>query len=56
MEEANLPASGNSGNSALLVISQSGETKDVHRAMTIAIEKDVPVFSVVNAVGSLIAR
>ena len=40
----------------LLVISQSGETKDVHRALTMAEKRNVPVFSVVNAVGSLIAR
>lgn len=40
----------------LLVISQSGETKDVHRALQIADDANVPTFSVVNAVGSLIAR
>lgn len=40
----------------LLVISQSGETKDVHRAVVMAQELGVPTFSVVNAVGSLIAR
>ena len=40
----------------LLVISQSGETKDVHRAVIMAQELGVTVFSVVNAVGSLIAR
>lgn len=40
----------------LLVISQSGETKDVHRTVKLAIEENIPVFSVVNAVGSLIAR
>jgi glucosamine--fructose-6-phosphate aminotransferase (isomerizing) len=40
----------------LLVISQSGETKDVHRAVIMAQELGVPVFSVINAVGSLIAR
>ncbi len=40
----------------LLVISQSGETKDVHRALMLAEKRNVPVFSVVNAVGSLIAR
>lgn len=43
-------------NAGLLVISQSGETKDVHRALSIAENKNIPVFSVVNAVGSLIAR
>lgn len=40
----------------LLVISQSGETKDVHRVLALAEERNVPSFSVVNAVGSLIAR
>ena len=40
----------------LLVISQSGETKDTHRALIIAQEHNIPTFSVVNAVGSLIAR
>lgn len=40
----------------LLVISQSGETKDVHRALVRAQEKGLPVFSVVNRVRSLIAR
>mmetsp|Transcript_3593 Transcript_3593/g.6940 ORF Transcript_3593/g.6940 Transcript_3593/m.6940 type:complete len:708 (-) Transcript_3593:162-2285(-) len=42
--------------SAILVVSQSGETKDVARVVTAAQEKDVTVLSVVNAVGSLIAR
>jgi len=42
--------------SALLVISQSGETKDVHRALSVALNLGIPSFSVVNAVGSLIAR
>ena len=40
----------------VLAISQSGETKDVHRAVLLARELGLPVFSVVNAVGSLIAR
>lgn len=40
----------------LLVISQSGETKDTHRAVVLAQDMNVPTFSVVNAVGSLIAR
>lgn len=42
--------------SAVLVVSQSGETKDVARVVSAAQEKDVTVISVVNAVGSLIAR
>ena len=40
----------------LLVISQSGETKDVHRAVLLAAEHGIPHFSLVNVVGSLIAR
>jgi glucosamine--fructose-6-phosphate aminotransferase (isomerizing) len=39
----------------LLVVSQSGETKDVHRSVVLADSLKVPSFSVVNAVGSLIA-
>ena len=40
----------------LLAISQSGETKDVHRAVQLAQSLNVPTFSVINQVGSLIAR
>lgn len=40
----------------LLAVSQSGETKDVHRAVKIGEEVGVPRISVVNVVGSLIAR
>lgn len=40
----------------LLVISQSGETKDVHRAVVLAEELGIPRFSVINSVGSHIAR
>lgn len=40
----------------LLVISQSGETKDVHRCIGLAHKAGIPCFSIVNAVGSLIAR
>lgn len=43
-------------NGGLLVISQSGETKDVYTAMALAQQRDIPCFSVVNAVGSQIAR
>lgn len=39
-----------------LVLSQSGETKDVHRAMEIITKKKGQVISVVNVVESLIAR
>lgn len=37
-------------------MSQSGETKDVHRAVKIGEECEIPCLSVVNVVGSLIAR
>lgn len=42
----------------LLVVSQSGETRDVHRVLKTAEEMpiEIPTFSVVNTVGSLIAR
>eukprot|EP00624_Nannochloropsis_granulata_P000322 evm.model.NODE_11275_length_10920_cov_26.960257.2 len=40
----------------LLAISQSGETKDVHRAVVLADRLGLPTMSVVNTVGSLIAR
>lgn len=45
-------------NAGLLVVSQSGETKDVHRLLQLAqgMRENIPCFSVVNAVGSLIAR
>ncbi|MBU1126552.1 MAG: glutamine--fructose-6-phosphate transaminase (isomerizing) [Patescibacteria group bacterium] len=43
-------------NGGLLVISQSGETKDVHRAVANAQKSGIPVFSIINAVGSLIPR
>ena len=41
---------------AVLAVSQSGETKDVHRAVKIGMESEVPVLSICNVVGSLIAR
>jgi len=53
LEDFHLPDPNTSG---LLVISQSGETKDVHRAVQLAQSKGIPCISVVNAVGSLIAR
>mmetsp|Transcript_13707 Transcript_13707/g.20525 ORF Transcript_13707/g.20525 Transcript_13707/m.20525 type:complete len:473 (+) Transcript_13707:737-2155(+) len=40
----------------MMAISQSGETKDVHRAVKVAMETGMPCLSVVNTVGSLIAR
>lgn len=43
-------------NGCVLAVSQSGETKDVVRAVKAAIDADTLVMSVVNVVGSLIAR
>lgn len=40
----------------LVVASQSGETKDTHRSVVVAADQLIPCFSVVNQVGSLIAR
>lgn len=40
----------------MIVLSQSGETKDVHRAMELAREKNMIIIGIVNTVGSLIAR
>uniref|UniRef100_A0A6B2KZM4 Glutamine--fructose-6-phosphate aminotransferase [isomerizing] n=1 Tax=Arcella intermedia TaxID=1963864 RepID=A0A6B2KZM4_9EUKA len=45
-----------SPNTALIVISQSGETKDVHSSLVVGQSRGIPCISVVNAVGSLIAR
>jgi glucosamine--fructose-6-phosphate aminotransferase (isomerizing) len=39
-----------------LLVSQSGETKDTHRSLQVAENLLVPNFSIVNQVGSLIAR
>lgn len=43
-------------NGAMLVVSQSGETRDVLKALKHAEGNGVPVLSVVNVVGSAIAR
>lgn len=55
-ETKDFPCMGNVSSTGVIVVSQSGETKDVHRVVTSAMEKGVTVLSVVNAVGSLIAR
>lgn len=52
MRRADLPRKAG----ALLAVSQSGETKDVHRAVKLGEEAGIPCISVVNVVGSLIAR
>lgn len=40
----------------ICVVSQSGETKDTHRALVLGQDSLLPAFSIVNQVGSLIAR
>lgn len=50
------PMIGDKKESGVLVVSQSGETKDVARVVQTALDKGVSVMSVVNSVGSLIAR
>ncbi|ARF10870.1 glucosamine-fructose-6-phosphate aminotransferase [Hokovirus HKV1] len=44
------------GNTAVLLLSQSGETKDLHRALEIAKENSIISIGVINVVDSLIAR
>ena len=44
------------GNTSLLVLSQSGETRYVYRAMEIAKPRNIFIISIVNVVNSLIAR
>tara|TARA_B100000674_G_scaffold495202_1_gene521928 strand:+ start:3391 stop:5313 length:1923 start_codon:yes stop_codon:yes gene_type:complete len=44
------------GRVAFLLVSQSGETKDLHRCIDIAREKHIVTIGVVNVVDSLIAR
>lgn len=55
-ESKDFPKLANSKETGLIVVSQSGETKDVARVVNIAMQMDITVMSVVNAVGSLIAR
>lgn len=50
------PVLDNRKEAGLLVVSQSGETKDVQRVVQTAMNNHLTVMSVVNAVGSLIAR
>lgn len=44
------------GNTALVLLSQSGETKDLHRCIKIGKEKDLFLIGVINVVDSMIAR
>jgi glucosamine--fructose-6-phosphate aminotransferase (isomerizing) len=46
----------NNGKTGFVLLSQSGETKDVHRCIEIIRSGDYPIMSIVNVVGSLIAR
>jgi glutamine---fructose-6-phosphate transaminase (isomerizing) len=43
-------------NTLVIVLSQSGETKDIHRCMVKIRELNIPIIGIVNSVGSLIAR
>ena len=51
--EADIPKMGKTG---LILLSQSGETKDLHRCIQIAHDRDLFMIGVVNVVDSLIAR
>lgn len=55
-EPKDFPCKNNVNETGLIVVSQSGETKDVIRVVNTAIDRGLTVASVVNAVGSLIAR
>jgi glucosamine--fructose-6-phosphate aminotransferase (isomerizing) len=55
-EAKDFPCQDNTSETGLIVVSQSGETKDVARVVNVAMDKGITVMSVVNAVGSLIAR
>jgi glucosamine--fructose-6-phosphate aminotransferase (isomerizing) len=45
-----------SGNSGIIFVSQSGETKELHRCLQLAKELDIITIGVINVVDSLIAR
>lgn len=44
------------GKTAFVLLSQSGETKDVHRCIPFIRAADCPIISIVNVVGSLLAQ
>jgi glucosamine--fructose-6-phosphate aminotransferase (isomerizing) len=44
------------GNTTFILISQSGETKDLHRCIDIAKHKNITTIGIINVVDSLIAR
>ena len=56
METKDFPITPNMKETGVLVVSQSGETKDVVRVVNNAMDQGVTTLSIVNAVGSLIAR
>jgi len=56
VDTKDFPIQGNPKATGILVVSQSGETKDVQRVVKAGLENNITVMSVVNAVGSLIAR
>ena len=55
-EIKDFPAAKNPKEMGVIVVSQSGETKDVARVVRTAQDNNICVMSVVNSVGSLIAR
>ena len=55
-EAKDFPVVTNPKEMGVLVVSQSGETKDVQRVVQVAQGRGINVMSVVNSVGSLIAR
>ena len=55
-ELKDLPARDKTETSGMIVVSQSGETRDVYNVVNAAMNEGVTVMSVINAVGSLIAR
>lgn len=44
------------GKTAVIILSQSGETKDLHRGLKLATSKDIITIGVVNVVDSMIAK
>jgi len=52
-DDADIP---NIGSTALILISQSGETKDLYRCIDIAKNRNIVTIGVINVVDSLIAR
>jgi glucosamine--fructose-6-phosphate aminotransferase (isomerizing) len=44
------------GKTAIILVSQSGETKDLHRCLAVAYQYDVITIGVVNVIDSLISR